>query len=506
MDEVKNKYGIEISESAKSLIDTIEETQQQYEGSVITDVIKDNNLLYEDDMPTSQDIHATYWKTVYKAIEDLKKKQHIEVIDEVSMLTQIGKYPKRVQDIFNAGGGYETIKRFSDIAHKDNFKSDVYSLKRNNVLIELLNMGYAPELIEHFLHSDDSIDDIYSIIERRTNDLFIRVSAGEKAYDITDGIDELVDELDAGDIVGIPFNDCPMLSDETNGMALGTITLLGSLSNVGKSTLLRMLMIPSLIERKEKCVIIINEDSVKKYQRELLVYICNNILKEDSDTYGVSIQKKTLRNGNFNGMTKEILLRAVKYLKETAKGMIKLVPLQHYKTDTAIKIIRKYSSLGYRFFALDTFKADAGTNNDSTWFAMQQSMVEIFDTIKPEALNVAIIITFQLAKQQTVRRYYSQDSIGMSKNIVDVADTCIMMRTVFADEYPEMKRAIKVYEPNPQGLLKNQIELDPNKRYMIFFVVKTREGTSGMHQIVAEVDLSRNTIHEIGITNIMPDF
>ena len=64
--------------------------------------------------------------------------------------------------------------------------------------------------------------------------------------------------------------------------------------------------------------------------------------------------------------------------------------------------------------------------------------------IKAENKNVHILITFQLAKGSVKQRYYTQDNIGMSKNIIDPASTCLMIRGVYYDEYSGEKRALDV--------------------------------------------------------------
>lgn len=102
--------------------------------------------------------------------------------------------------------------------------------------------------------------------------------------------------------------------------------------------------------------------------------------------------------------------------------------------------------------------------------------------------------------------YYTQNNIGLAKNIVDVASTCIMIRDVFEDEYTDEKRALKVYRlEGKNGKSKIPVKLDKNKRYQVFFIVKNQEGAANQFQIVAEHDKSRNIINEVGITNISPD-
>ncbi len=163
--------------------------------------------------------------------------------------------------------------------------------------------------------------------------------------------------------------------------------------------------------------------------------------------------------------------------------------------------------MGVKYFILDTFKMDAGKITSNSWLEMQQSMVSIKDVIKAEALNVHILITFQLEKGSSVMRYYTQNNIGLAKNIVDVASTCIMIRDIFDDEYTGEKRALQVYRlEGKNGRTKVSVSLNKDKKYQLFFIVKNQEGQANQYQIVAEHDKSRNIINEIGVTNIMPDF
>ena len=134
-------------------------------------------------------------------------------------------------------------------------------------------------------------------------------------------------------------------------------------------------------------------------------------------------------------------------------------------------------------------------------------MVEINDCIKSENKNVHILITFQLAKGSVKQRYYTQDNIGMSKNIIDPASTCLMIRDVYDDEYPGEKRALDVYRlEGKNGKSKIPQHLDKDKRYQIIFIIKNREGSANTYQIVVEHDMSRNIMKEIGMTHVPIDF
>ena len=163
--------------------------------------------------------------------------------------------------------------------------------------------------------------------------------------------------------------------------------------------------------------------------------------------------------------------------------------------------------MGVKYFLLDTFKLDAGKVNDNSWLEMQQNMVEINDVVKPEAKNLHILITFQLAKGSAKQRFYTQDNIGVAKNIIDPASTCIMVRDLFDDECTGEKRELKVYRlEGKNNKSKIPQKLEHGKRYQILFIIKNREGSANTYQIVVEHDMSRNTIKEIGITNVPVDF
>ena len=161
-----------------------------------------------------------------------------------------------------------------------------------------------------------------------------------------------------------------------------------------------------------------------------------------------------------------------------------------------------------KYFILDTYKADSNTlNTEAFWFNLQQNMVKIYDSIKEECANVHIIITFQLAKSSSRQRCYTQDNIGMAKNIIDVASTCIMVRKLYEDEFAGEKNELKVFKmTGKNNKSKIPVLLDKDKHYQILFIVKNREGSSGEYSIVVEHDMSTNTYKEIGLTTIAPDW
>ena len=409
------------------------------------------------------------------------------------------KHPK-LRSKYEEYGGYDTIVSASAYVNTENLYGYIQELRKWNSVIKLAKRG-CPVRDRLSDYCDMAAEEIYNEWEAFINDIFVNIDCDVKSYDICDGIYDLIEELDEGLAIGLPYHNMDMITKETGGQYLGSITLVGGLSNVGKSTFARNATVPTAIKEKERVVAMINEDNLKKWQRELLIFVANNIIKED-------LQKHIVRDGHYQDDTKELLYKAADWIKEqTQNHILTIVPFKQYKTKNAIKIIKKYSSMGVKYFILDTFKMDAGDVSDKSWLEMQQNMVEINDVIKPESKNLHILITFQLAKGSVKQRYYTQDNIGMSKNIIDPASTCIMIRDLYDDEYTGEKRELKVYRlEGKNGKTKIPVKLDKDKHYQIAFIIKNREGSANRYQVVFSHDMSRNIMHEIGITNVPVDF
>ena len=484
----------EIIDTAKQIL----EFKTISEANVVATLYKNPDEFYNTNL-TLNDFAENQWKVYFQIAYDIVIVEKKNVIDELTVGFYLEKHPK-LRAKYDEYGGWDTISTAMGYMQVDNLEGYIAELRKWNALIKLTKRGFqVKDKLSDF--ADMSAEKIYCEYEAYLNDTFVNIDSDVKSYDICDNIHGLIETLDEGFAKGLPYYDMPILTKETGGQYMGAITLLGGISNAGKSTVARSTTIPSIIEANEKVVIMINEDSLVKWQREMLVWVCNNELKFD-------IQKHVVRDGKYSPEVKQKLHEAASWLEDKTKNnMITIVPFIQYETAKAIKTIRKYAALGVKYFILDTYKMDAGKVSANSWLEMQQNMVDIKNTVKAEALNVHILITFQLEKGSSVMRYYTQNNIGLAKNIVDVASTCIMIRDIFDDEYDDGKKPLKVFKiKGKNGESKVQEQLDRNKRYQIFFIVKNQEGAANAFQIVAEHDKSRNIIKEIGITNVSPDF
>ena len=480
-------------------VKTVKEYKLACEANIVSIYYKKPDLMYDFELKL-EDFTENTWRVYWQIAYDIVIKEHKPVLDDITIglyLEKHNKLKKKYEDY----GGYETIEKATEYVKTENLGGYIAELNKwNTVLMMLKNKFPVYDRLSEF--ADMSLDDIYVEYEAILNHIFINADEDIQSYSIEEGIDDLIDELNEGLAVGLPYYEMPLLNKETGGQLTGNITLVGGLSNMGKTTLTRSLCIPASIKNGEKLVIIINEESRKKWQREMLVWVANNIYKFD-------LQKFVVRDGKYSDEVMDMLRKCANWIKEKANdNTVTIIPFNKYRTEKAIKVIKKYASLGVKYFILDTYKADSGSRSDKMWLEMQQSMVDIYDTIKTDGgKDVHIVITFQLAKSSARQRFYSQDNIGQAKNIVDVASTCLMIRDVFEDEYTGEKNALKVYKlEGKNGKSKIPVNLDHDKHYQLIFIVKNREGAANNYQIVVEHDMSRNLLKEVGFTSVPVDF
>lgn len=477
----------------------VKEYKVACEANIVSIFYKKPELMYDYQLKL-EDFSENTWRVYWQIAYDIIVKEKKSVLDDITVGLYLEKHSKLKQK-YDEYGGYDTIDKATEYIKTSNISGYVNELKKWETVIKMIASGFpVTDRIKEFV--DMSLDEIYKEYDALLNHIFINAEEYVMSYSLSDGIYDLIEQLNEGIAVGLPYDNMPTLTKETGGQLPGNITLVGGLSNMGKTTLTRTMLIPSAVKYGERLVILVNEEGKAKWQRELIVWVANNIYKTD-------LQKFVVRDGKFSDEVKELLYKCADWIAEKSENnMLTIIPFARYETQKAIRVIKKYASLGVKYFILDTYKADAGSRSDRMWLDMQQNMVDIYDTVKAEGgKNVHITITFQLAKSSARQRFYSQDNIGMAKSIIDPASTCLMLRDVFDDEYTGEKNALKVYRlDGKNNKSKIPVKLDHDKHYQLIFIVKNREGAANSIQIVCEHDMSRNLLKEVGFTSVPVDF
>lgn len=477
----------------------VKEYKVACEANIVSIFYKKPELMYDYQLKL-EDFSENTWRVYWQIAYDIIVKEKKSVLDDITVGLYLEKHSKLKQK-YDEYGGYDTIDKATEYIKTSNISGYVNELKKWETVIRMIASGFpVTDRIKEFV--DMSLDEIYKEYDALLNHIFINAEEDVMSYSLSEGIYDLIEQLNEGIAVGLPYDNMPTLTKETGGQLPGNITLVGGLSNMGKTTLTRTMLIPSAVKYGERLVILVNEEGKAKWQRELIVWVANNIYKTD-------LQKFVVRDGKFSDEVKELLYKCADWIAEKSENnMLTIIPFARYETQKAIRVIKKYASLGVKYFILDTYKADAGSRSDRMWLDMQQNMVDIYDTVKAEGgKNVHITITFQLAKSSARQRFYSQDNIGMAKSIIDPASTCLMLRDVFEDEYTGEKNALKVYRlDGKNNKSKIPVKLDHDKHYQLIFIVKNREGAANSIQIVCEHDMSRNLLKEVGFTSVPVDF
>ena len=477
----------------------VKEYKVACEANIVSIFYKKPELMYDYQLKL-EDFSENTWRVYWQIAYDIIVKEKKSVLDDITVGLYLEKHSKLKQK-YDEYGGYDTIDKATEYIKTSNISGYVNELKKWETVIRMIASGFpVTDRIKEFV--DMSLDEIYKEYDALLNHIFINAEEDVMSYSLSDGIYDLIEQLNEGIAVGLPYDNMPTLTKETGGQLPGNITLVGGLSNMGKTTLTRTMLIPSAVKYGERLVILVNEEGKAKWQRELIVWVANNIYKTD-------LQKFVVRDGKFSDEVKELLYKCADWIAEKSENnMLTIIPFARYETQKAIRVIKKYASLGVKYFILDTYKADAGSRSDRMWLDMQQNMVDIYDTVKAEGgKNVHITITFQLAKSSARQRFYSQDNIGMAKSIIDPASTCLMLRDVFENEYTGEKNALKVYRlDGKNNKSKIPVKLDHDKHYQLIFIVKNREGAANSIQIVCEHDMSRNLLKEVGFTSVPVDF
>lgn len=427
----------------------------------------------------------------------------VRLFDDVTTYSYLTSKPAEVGkpsyfDYYNRYGGFVTIEEVisecdSEKGNDEYHFSEIqkYESLRNLQKQGLIDVSNA-ELIKKI--SSMTMKQMQSFFQYKHKESFSHVNSGEVIeYNLTENLDDTIDQLEAGEDAGIPFYDSPRLNRKINGQKLGNLNYLVLPSGVGKSSIVTEKGILGLLESGEKGIIFANEEGVKRWRTRLLVTVASRILKKP-------IARDTVNRGGFGPEVKQILVEAKEWLETHRKEFIKFVQLKKYRIEDVISRIELYRPLGYKHIYFDTFKPDL-TQNIERWLAFSNSAQELYDCIKEESNNCATLATVQL-KIGKEYRYIDLDCIGKSAEIVEVAAVVMAGRLMFDDEYPDGKNELKPYnyykEPMTDKWEKKPYKLDPEKKYLILFLPKNREGSED-EQIIFEVNYDFNIWKEVAL-------
>lgn len=492
----QNKATVKLTPYQKEQIEVlkkINEFKEACEANVVAIIYKEPDLIRENNIELSE-FTNNYWKVYFEIAKEIIITEKKNVLDDVTVGLFLSKHPK-LSAKYDEYGGYETIEKSGAYVKKENFFGYLDELRKWNAVIKLNGKGFGVvDRLKDFC--DMTAEDIYKEYEVYLNDIFINTNSDVTSYNGFEGMTELVEALDKGAGIGIPFANCDYLNKETGGMIPGEIIGMGASTGVGKSTLSINYIFPSMIKYNLKALFIINEEDQTKFMKEALIWYLSNIEKSP-------IQKHVLRDGNYDEKTKSLLLKAAKWFEEQKDNRnITIIPLESYTSTIVCKLLKKYISLGVDVICLDTLKESSDTRNEETWKALMRDTVDFYNIIKRS--KTAMVITYQLTKNKS--RYLTVADINASKGIVDVFALNLFFRRPLQDEYIGGKRelpCIRFSGVKNKSIVK--FKLKENEHYMICFISKNRRGNSDI-QIISKADFSINKYEDLGYCTVLQDF
>lgn len=486
----------EMLNTAKKVV----EFKTSAEANVVSILYKVPEKLYDSNL-TLEDFTENAWKVYFQILYDLILVERKSVVDEITIGLYLTKHDK-LRAKYEEYGGFGTIQSAMTYIKEENFDAYVSELRKWKAVIQLCKRGYpVKERLSDYV--DMTEEDIYNEHEAYLNHIFANTAFEIDSVNAFDEMHEFIDELNDSVDVGMPLYHADILNAEIGGFNLnGHIYGLGGSSGTGKSSMAFNWVVASAIEQGERVVLIVNEEDARRTRKDLLIWVANNIFKEE-------LHKRTLRDGNFDDDTLKLLRRCADWLDEKKEEhILTVVALERYSVDIAIKVIKKYASaFGCRVFILDTLKESFDAKTDEIYKSMMRDMVKLYDTVKPSAKNVGLFVTYQLGKNSLKTRYLTNNEIGQAKSIVDVMSVNLQMRRPYDDEYEGGSKELTCYKlEGANKKTKIPFKLKKENNPMITFISKSRFGASGVHQIVSECDLSTNVCRDVGICNVPQDF
>ena len=497
-------------EEQSKVLKRIKEYKLGDEANVVSMLYQNPELLYDTALSLN-DFANNVWKVYYTIVSELILTEKKTVVDDITIGMYLEKHSK-LNAKYQEYGGYATIQSSKEYTNISNFYGYVTQLKKWNSVYQLCAKGFpvADRLSDY---ADMSIEEIYDDLEINLNNIFVNVNEDVKSYNICDNMVDFVDTLDEQSENNFPFYNFERLTEMTGGFNLeGNIYGLGGNSGAGKSTLVFNIIIPTALKYKQKTVFFINEEDEKKFKKELLIWVANNVFIKKKPEYLKYdyIHKYEIRDGNLKPETKELLIECAKWI-ETLKDLhiFTVVPLERYSAKIVIKLIKKYATAhNVKLFVLDTLKESFDANTNEIYKSMMRDMIALYDVVKPSAKNVGLFVTYQLGKSSLKMRHLTNNEIGQAKSILDVMSVNIMIRRPYDDEYEDGTKQLECYYI-PKGAQKNTkvtYKLKPENKPMILFVTKNRFGETDSKQIIAECDLGVNICKDVAYTNVPQDW
>ena len=404
---------------------------------------------------------------------------------------------------YKQAGGWKTLDAWMHLTNVNDIKNYFEVLKKYSLLREYSRQGFdCSKIIAHKKFELFTAADIYKLIRSKADKIKTVILEDSETEILNSRTEETIldclEQPDEG--IPYPFHEW---TEMFRGARLGTMLLLGMLSNGGKSRILCKLVAYIALIQKQNVLVLLNEMSIREFRFALITTVVNN--PEFEELHGIHLTKKereiTLgkyrdsegniiqRHTNAEGIYTESMndymerlsstseefnkIRAItRWIDEESAGKIVVKDIQSdYSEDTVQFEIRKAAMTeGIKFCAYDTLKPEK--SSIGAWDDFKR-MATLLSELSKE-LKINLTATFQLtdAAAHIDPMDFTSNEISSSKQIIQVADSMVAFAEVHKDSFHKYAYIV----PKGDWGEAHQKDLDTSKRYYICNTLKNRAG------------------------------
>lgn len=398
-----------------------------------------------------------------------------------------------LQEGFIRRGGIKSVEQMTRILNDENIETYYDNLVKNNMLMSLHDKGFnVVKDMKDFNKMTTS--QLYSFFEYQLDNVFLNRGAGVKIEDLEID-DQFLQDCHDGIEKGLSYHEtAPLLNYHTMGIHKSNVQIFAGYSGTGKTSFAVGVYIMPILDQGEKMVIIANEMNIKAWKHIVLSTILSQKLKY------YQLTRKKQKSGNFSEEQWKLLKEAQKYFNEHYKGQLKFAKIYDYSVEDVKRICRKMAKQGCDYVLYDTFKAENSASDKMTGELIEASK-QLLQVAEKE--DIGIIITMQLALHTEGTRYLTAQTLSGAKGVKEVVSELVLMRSLWEDEFKSEKFDVKPYRFKRDSVsgkstnIKEEIELNPDKKYRIMFLDKTRND-EGEICLIFQFDGAWNKWTEIG--------
>ena len=496
--------------------------EREFPETQVISCLREDLTLLDDYELREQDFLSIEYRIMWNIINKLKE----EGYQSASLMEIKSRLSEPEKQFFKDENIWSVLNDGASLIEVSKFKSYLDTLCKNNIYTTLHKLGFdlfkevtynKKTFVPFELFRNMTSNEVKEFYEYQINNFGTVDTDKSIEENFITFDDDYINDIMKGKSVGTMFDQAgeniinqkiqgfPIMSKQSNGLLAGTLSCLAGYTNVGKSTYL-VSMIMTLVYRGEKVVLCSNEQKVKPFKDNFLMWVLVNKLNYKK------LDKNKLRQGReaFSDEDLEMIKLARKIWDEEYQSKILFLSIPSAKMEQVEKKFREHHlRSGYTTFIYDTFKLDFSNKKETFWLSLVEDSRRLAEFANRYAgNNVKVFATMQNALATEGQLWLTRNVLANAKQVVEVFQNLFIIRDMYQDEkLPDSKFYCKPYTvkytTNKDGQrVKETIEyeLDPNQVYKVVFLDKLREGKtsgSGNYAIVLKFDGEFGTMEEV---------